>query len=397
MGLGIGFLKDFCSMTVEQLLKLIRDEHLDFLAAETKVNHQVKKLEGAVIFKLVLFSMLSTEKVSLRIMETFLHSARFKQFSQTGDVNAKFNSIRDRICTINVEFFKQLFESIFELYNKQLKEEKAITKADSTYVSIAASLVEWSMRNGTSSNGPKHIKYSVALKGSLPCSIRVFNESKFLNENLALGQLIENSIALKESVVVFDRGLMSRNTFESFTEKDIHFVGRCNPQYYCKASISNTLPVMPENSTINITKDETGFLRSHNNTLTKKKYRMVSGTINKTGYPICFVTNLMEEDAYSIAAIYKERWEIELFFKFIKQHLNIKHLVSRQKNGIEVMLYMTMITAILILVFKKLNRISSYKIAKLKFELQLDNILIKEIVTLCGGDPGKASHLWNTS
>ena len=51
------------------------------------------------------------------------------------------------------------------------------------------------------------------------------------------------------------------------------------------------------------------------------------------------------------------------------------------------MLYMTMIVAILILVFKKLNNIASHKIAKLKFEIQLDNLLIKEIVLLCGGNP----------
>jgi len=61
------------------------------------------------------------------------------------------------------------------------------------------------------------------------------------------------------------------------------------------------------------------------------------------------------------------------------------------------MLYMTMIVAILILVFKKLNGIDGYKIAKLKFEIQLDNLLIKEIVILCGGNPDNASHLWNSS
>jgi IS4 transposase len=66
---------------------------------------------------------------------------------------------------------------------------------------------------------------------------------------------------------------------------------------------------------------------------------------------------MLEEDAYVIASIYKQRWEIEVFFKFIKQHLNVTHLVSREKNGIEVMLYMTMIAAILILAFKKLNKI----------------------------------------
>src|ERR1700721_4612770 len=99
-------------MNVEQLLQLIPEEQLSFLAAETKVNHQVKKLSGEVVFKLVLFSMFSSQKVSLRVMETFLQSAKFKQFAEIDDINAKYNSIRDRICNINVDFFKKLFESI---------------------------------------------------------------------------------------------------------------------------------------------------------------------------------------------------------------------------------------------------------------------------------------------
>jgi len=109
------------------------------------------------------------------------------------------------------------------------------------------------------------------------------------------------------------------------------------------------------------------------------------------------VTNILDLDAYLIAAFYKQRWEIELFFKFIKQNLNVKHLVSRNINGIKVMIYMTMILAILILAYKKLNKIIGYKIAKLKFEIDLDNTIIKEIVLLCGGNPAKATHLWNSA
>ena len=58
---------------------------------------------------------------------------------------------------------------------------------------------------------------------------------------------------------------------------------------------------------------------------------------------------------------------------------------------------MTMILAILILVYKKLNKISGYKIAKLKFEIDLDNTIMKEIVLLCGGNLVKAAHLWNST
>jgi hypothetical protein len=125
-------------------------------------------------------------------------------------------------------------------------------------------------------------------------------------------------------------------------------------------------------------------------------YRVIKGTIDETGGDICFVTNMLSEDCYLIANWYRQRREIEVFFKFIKQHLNANHLVSRDENGIRVMVYMTMIVAILIIAYKKLNGISSFKIAKLKLEIELDNECIKAIVTLCGGDPGKAAHLFNS-
>ncbi len=73
-----------------------------------------------------------------------------------------------------------------------------------------------------------------------------------------------------------------------------------------------------------------------------------------------------------------------MFFKFIKQHLSFSHLVSRNTNGIKVMLYMTLISAILLAVYKKLN---GYKIPKLKLPQELEVLLIKDIVSRCGGDP----------
>jgi hypothetical protein len=67
-------------MNVNELLRLIPSEVFWELAVETKVDAQVKKLSGEVMFKLILFSMLNSDKMSLRVMETFLHSAKFKSF-----------------------------------------------------------------------------------------------------------------------------------------------------------------------------------------------------------------------------------------------------------------------------------------------------------------------------
>jgi hypothetical protein len=72
--------------------------------------------------------MLGSSKVSLRVMEGFLASATFRQMTPTAPQNSRYNSIRDRICSINADFFEQIFQAIFTLYSRELKEEKPYPK-----------------------------------------------------------------------------------------------------------------------------------------------------------------------------------------------------------------------------------------------------------------------------
>ena len=94
-----------------------------------------------------------------------------------------------------------------------------------------------------------------------------------------------------------------------------------------------------------------------------------------------------------ISDIYHKRWDIEVFFRFIKQELNFSNLVSYNENGIKVMLFMILITAMLILIYKKTNKIEGYKMAKLKFTDELQMEVVKEIVIICGGDPKKLKDI----
>lgn len=381
-------------MTVTELLRLIPSEVFRDLAVETKVDAQVKKLSGEVMFKLILFSMINSDKMSLRVMETFLHSAKFKSFAEFDIIDSRYNSIRDRICTINPVYFEKLFEAVFTVYNKELKEEKALSKTDSTYVALSAKLFAGGMENGTSDK--RFVKYSVNLKGSIPSSVKIFTNQSYVSEELAMAEVITEDSSLEGGVVVFDRGLQSRNSFDRFTGSKKLFISRANLNVRCKKVKMEKLPVKPVESTVTITSDETGFLINKKEKQTQHHYRIIKGVIDKTKEPVCFVTNILDDDCYVIAGWYKQRWEIETFFKFLKQHLNLKHLVSRTENGIKVMIYMTMILAVLILAYKKLNKIKGFKIAKLKFEIELENEVIKTIVILCGGNPEKAAHLFNS-
>ena len=382
-------------MTVKQLLQLIPAGTFQDLAAETRIDHQVKKLSGELMFMLITYSMLKSEKASLRVMEGFLRSAQFKAFSGFDIIDGKYNSIRDRICTMDVSYFEQLFNRIFITYNKILGEQGALSRVDSTTISLPARLLSGGITNN--SKVQKFLKYSLELKGSLPCSVKIFKDPTFSSEDRALAELINGSEFVKEGVVVFDRGLRARHALEKFTTDNKFFVTRAYAKMKYEATSSRPLVLKPADSALTIQSDEIAYLFNQHEQRTKHLYRVIKATVDKTGDPICFVSNMLDENSYQIAEWYKQRWDIEVFFKFLKQHLNMKHLVSRDENGMKVMIYMTLIVAILILVYKKMNRIKFYKMARLELELELDNELTKAIVILCGGDPQRAPHLFTNN
>lgn len=383
-------------MNASELLKLIPKGTFSSLALETEVDHQVKKLSGEVVFKLILFSMLNCEKLSLRVMESFLSSAQFKSFAHTESLHSRYNSIRDRICTIRAEYFEKLFQRVFAVYSKELGEEKALTLVDSTYVALSVNLFAAGIQNGRDLSR-RHVKYSMAVKGSLPASVKVYTEAAYISEDRALTELIGEATCLSEGVMVFDRGLQSRDAFDRFTAEGKSFVGRCKTNIYFKFLSARRLPRKPRDATVTISSDEVGLLYKKKGRKTTYPYRVIKATVDHSGEAIWLITNLMQENPYTLADWYKQRWEIEVFFKFLKQHLNATHLVSRTENGMKVMIYMTLIVAALLIAYKKTNNIPSYKIAKLRFEIELDNDIIKTIVSLCGGDPQKAPLLWNSS
>lgn len=87
--------------------------------------------------------------------------------------------------------------------------------------------------------------------------------------------------------------------------------------------------------------------------------------------------------------------DIEVFFRFLKQELNLKHLVSYNENGIRIMMYMTLIAAMLFMAYKQLNQLQGFKIPMMKFIEDLEADLMKEIVAFCGGNPNLVNNLYS--
>ena len=385
----------FSLMGPMEIISLIPEDLFDFLAAETKVDHKVPKLKGKVMFQLILYTLLSTKKGSLRVMESVFSSYKFKSFYKIPqEKQTKYNSIRDRIDTIKVEYFERLFESCYDIFSKQLnaeKQESKIMRFDSTMVALSGKLLTIGMKVGSKTT-KKQIKFTIGFDGLLPKSGKVFKEQKDLSEDITLRDAIISSSFGKDDIVVFDRGLQSRKTFAEFDDQSLRFVTRIKTNTLFK--VIRDLPKSTGYSnSIEIISDQLVYLYKDKMQQVQTPFRLIQGVIKANGDVIWFLTNIIELPTEEITEIYKKRWDIEVFFKFLKQELNFEHILVRTENGVRVTMYMTLITAMLIIVYKHFNKLKGYKIPKLTFELELEKEIIEQIIIVCGGNPALMVHL----
>ena len=197
----------------------------------------------------------------------------------------------------------------------------------------------------------------------------LFKGQKYLSEDNALPKLI---LARKQkkalNIAIFDRGIQRKQNFVDFQKAGIYFISRLSTQ---KIKIIRRLPLSDtETATLTILSDQIIRFASAENLKpedARTEFRLVVGKNNHTKQKIYFLTNVLFLSAVEITELYKSRWEIETFFKFIKQQLNFSHLLSRSENGIKVVLYLTMIAAILLTLYKRLNNIMGWAVAKIRF------------------------------
>jgi hypothetical protein len=382
--------KELKNIHARDLLKLIPEDQFASIIKDTNVDFQVKKLFGRTMFFLLLYGLLDSKRSSLRTLEQSFKTNKFKVLFKIDPLQQiKYNSISDRLSTMNVDFFKEVYEMLYSLLSKYYNDSDLlsynIVRVDSTMVSEAANKLEKGMIIGNQSDKKStKVKYTFSMTNLFPSSAEIFTEQRQLDEDITIPHVIKNYIDKRENnVFVFDRGVKSRKVYNEL-DGELRFVTRITPGALYELVESFTLDKNLVVGNLIIKSDDKVILfdKRHNRS---NPFRLIQ-TEDEKGKALWFVTNLFEDKVDTIVAIYKKRWDIEVFFRFLKQELNFKHIFSTKVNGLKIMLYMTMIVSMLILVYKKANNLG-YKLAMFQLFYQLDDIYGEMLVERLGGDP----------
>jgi len=381
------------TISIIQLLSLIPDEDINRIAKRTNVNYYTKILDGKSLLCLILYSLIECQRNSLRTMEDIFNSASFKfLFNLDSTRRVRYNSISERLSIINIDFFKKSYELIHSRFCQYFSEEEIeklnLIRVDSTMVAEAANKLQKGMNIGKKKDGKKQIKFTVAYDGKYPCMSELFTDKDYLSEDLTIPKVVyKYAESNKNSVFVFDRGVNKRQVFCNLNKQSTLFVTRLRDNV--RYRVINQIEDGKNRSvgTLELLSDQTVQLGTPNSSQFLEDYfRLIIAINPKTKITYFFLTNLFDLKVEDILSFYKKRWDIEVFFRFLKQELNFAHITSTSENGMMVIMYMTMIASMLVLTYKRINNVG-YKTAVRRVSFELNEFIIKMIVRECGGDP----------
>ncbi len=381
-------------ISITQLLALIPDEDIRQIAKKTLVDYYSKILDGRSLLCLILYSLIESQRNSLRTMEDIFNSSAFKfLFNLDPNKKVKYNSISERLSVINIDFFKKSYELIYnqfsQHYNEQEIENLKLVRVDSTMVAEAANKLLNGMNIGKKKDGKKQIKFTVAYDGKYPCMSELFTDKRYLSEDLAIPEVIyKYAEKNKSSVFVFDRGVAKREVFCNLdNQENIYFVTRLKDNFRYRIIKQIEQGTNRPVGSLDLISDQIIQLgKPDSNQFLENHFRMIIAISPETKITYYFLTNLFDKKAEEILSFYKKRWDIEVFFRFLKQELNLSHITSTSENGMMIIMYMTMIASMLVLTYKRINNVG-YKTAVRRISFELNEFIIKLIVMRCGGDP----------
>ena len=259
----------------------------------------------------------------------------------------------------------ELFQTVFtQLYGKcqqlvgaqggrkKFRFKNKLMSLDGSVIDLSVSLFDWAKFRRT--KGAIKLHLLLDHDGYLP-SFAVVTEGKRSELKVACTLRFEPG-----TILAIDRGYIDYEWFAKLTREGVYFVTRMkqNAVYQVKAEFQ-----VPQNR--NVLKDELIWFPSQVKAGEEPcLFRRVEVWDEEKQESIVFLTNLLAFGATTIAAIYKDRWQVELFFKALKQSLKIKTFVGTSANAVKTQVW-TALIAMLVLKYLQLKSTFGWSLSNL--------------------------------
>jgi len=349
-----------------QLINFLPKKQFDKCVRRYRGNYRIKTFSCFDQYLCMVFAQI-TYRQSLRDIETCLRTMKQKLYhcGIRGNVCrttlAEANENRD--WRIYADFAQILINRARTLYANEdfgLQLDREVYALDSTTIDLCLSLFPWAKFRKNKAAVKMHTLMD--LKGSIPTFIRI-TDGKVHDVNILDDIVLESG-----AIYVMDRGYLDFARLFTFTQNLSTFITRAKINfdyrrlYYRKVDKTTGLRC---DQTIKLngyyaSQDYPAVLRriGYHDTETNKKF--------------IFLTNNFSLDALTIAQLYKCRWRIEIFFKWIKQYLRIKTFFGTSINAVKTQIWIAISVYVLAAIVKK----------ELKIELSLGEILQILSITL---------------
>ena len=307
----------------------------------------VRTLSCADLFRVMAFAQL-TWRESLRDIEACLAANQTKLFHMGMKAAPARSTLADALERRDWRIYHALAQRLIArakaLYAQEpsvLELDASVYALDSTTIDLCLSLFDWAPFRSTKAAVKLHTLLD--LRGSIPTFLHI-SDGKLHDVNVLDILPVEAG-----AFYVMDRGYLDFARLYAMHQAGAFFVTRAKQGMDARRVYS-----LPTQRSTGVICDQRVML---NGFYSAKAYpehlRRVRFKDRESGKTLVFLTNNTVLPALTIAALYKGRWQVELFFKWIKQHLRIKRFLGTSENAVKTQIWCAVATYVLIAIVKK--------------------------------------------
>jgi len=223
---------------------------------------------------------------------------------------------------------------------KKFRFKNKLVSLDSTTIDLCASLFDWAKYKRA--KGAVKLHLLLDHEGYLPCFAHITDGK---SSDIAVARVLKFQPG---TVLVIDRGYVDYDWWERLSKEGVYFVTRLKKDILWD-EVESRQP--PQNC--NVIRDQLIRIRPSERFHIQTKFRVVT-ILDEKGEELSFLTNHLEFGATTIARIYKDRWQIEIFFKALKQLARVKTFVGTSANALKIQIW-TALIAVLMLKYLQLK------------------------------------------